>query len=616
MFNINIKKGFINQLLILIAILLLIPIILALYLFHMVHATELGMIKSHRKVLEQAMDYLDSSLGNTSFEETLAQLNVANLQRRDQEKALNQALKPIVDRARKKYPDLDIGFYSSSFDVILDGNNDHLHENFSTRRKRNFDDAIETQKPVFEVLGQSGSGQLETYRPLVRNGKIIGAVWANENINQIYKRIDAIQKDAYGIILVGVFLGFGGAFSVINKFARSVDDIKQGLVKLGNDPTYVLPKASGELGQITDAVNEMFKKLIDVQQYNDLILSSIDDGTVSIDTNENIISFNSAAARILNLDNSCLGRKVDEVFNGATPFASLLKNTLDKKPVKDLDVFFGNTPEGARHLLISTSLMINVRQELVGALLHCRDITEIVRLQESVSRQERLASLGKLVAGVAHEIRSPLTSITGYMQFWNKGHAPSPKSLNIVNRELRRLATMTDQLLEFARPSKAVFTECDLNKLINRSVQFFADAHGGDVQIICNMQEGLPPAYIDPHQIEQVLANVMYNAYQAMESGRGIMEISTWHEKELCMLGIAVKDNGCGMPEEVVAQIFEPFFSTKAKGTGQGMAIAHEIIKAHKGSILVESEINRGTAIKFFLPEYKRGDDSVEGFGC
>ncbi|SFG70323.1 two-component system, NtrC family, sensor histidine kinase AtoS [Desulfotomaculum arcticum] len=616
MIAINIKRGFINQLLILIAVLLLIPIILAIYLFHMVNATELGMIQSHQKVLEEAMDYLDDSFGNTSFEDTVKRLNIENLQRRDQEKALNQALKPIVDGARKKYPELDIGFYSKSFDVILDGNNDHLHENFSTRRKRNFDDAMESEKPVFEVLGQPGSGQLETYRPLMRDGKIIGAVWANENINQIYKRIDVIQKDVYGIILVGVFLGFGGAFSVINKFVRSVDDIKEGLETLGNDPTYVLPKASGELGQITDAVNAMFKKLIDVQQYNDLILTSIDDGTVSIDINENIINFNPAAARILSLDNSCLGRKVDEVFNGSTPFAGLLKSTLDRKPVKDLDVIYDNTSERSRHLLISTSLMINVRQELVGALLHCRDITEIVRLQESVSRQERLASLGKLVAGVAHEIRSPLTSVTGYMQFWNKGHAPSAKSLNIVNRELRRLATMTDQLLEFARPSKAVFTECDLNGLINRSVQFFADAHGGDVQIYCQMQDDLPPAYIDPHQIEQVLSNIMYNAYQAMESGRGILEITTWHEKETGMLGTAIKDNGCGMSKEVLEQIFEPFFTTKAKGTGLGMAIAHEIIKAHKGSVLVESEPNRGTTIKFLLPEYRRGDSCVEGFNC
>jgi two-component system sensor histidine kinase AtoS len=211
---------------------------------------------------------------------------------------------------------------------------------------------------------------------------------------------------------------------------------------------------------------------------------------------------------------------------------------------------------------------------------------------------------------VAHEIRSPLTSITGYIQFWNRGHVPTTKSLNIVNRELSRLASLTDQLLEFARPSKAILKACDLNSLINRLVQFFTDAHGGDIEITCNLEENLPLAVIDSHQIEQVLSNILYNAYQVME-GKGKMEISTWHDIEKGMLVVAVKDNGCGIPEDVIPHIFEPFFTTKSKGTGLGLSIAHEIIQAHNGSIQVESKVNQGTTFKLFLPQFNRGDDNV-----
>lgn len=601
-------EGFINQFLILIAVLLLIPMALSLYLFHMVHTTELGMIKNQQKVLEKSMDYLDNNL-DESFESILSRIKAQDLPRRDQERALNQALSPLIEKAALKFPNLELGYYSKDFDVILDGDNQHLHENFSTRRKRNFDETMENRNVVLEILGQSESGQLETYRPLIRDGKVIGAVWANENIKQIYRKIDEMQQVVYGIIIICILLGFGGAFSLINKFTRSVNEIKKGLKTIVNDPTFIIPRGSGELGEITDAINKMFKSLIDVQNYNDLILSSIDDGIIAIDKNENVISYNSAAERMFNLNNEALKKKVEEIFAGDSAFAYYLKNTLiNDKPVKDIDIIYESLTEGTRHLLISTSLIINIRGEMIGAQLHVRDITEKVRLQEGINKQERLASLGKLVAGVAHEIRSPLTSINGYIQFWNKGHVPSPKSLNIVNREMNRLSSITDKLLEFARPSRAVFEECDLNGLVKRMTQFFADSHGGELDISCKFENNLPSAIIDPHQIEQVLLNILYNAYQAMD-GKGRLKITTWLDKEKNMLGVSIKDNGSGIAKEIIPNLFEPFFTTKSKGTGLGLAIAHEIIDAHNGIIQVESKPNDGTIFSVFLPLAKRGDD-------
>ncbi len=601
-------EGFVNQLLILIVILLLIPIVLTLYLFHMVHSTEMGMINNQRKVLEDVLDHLDKNL-DQPFDSTLAGLKVQSLPKRDQIKALNHALKPIIDQASKKYPGIDMGYYSRDFDVILDGDNQHLNENFSVRRKRNFDDALETKNLVFEVLGQSENGQLEAYRPLVRDGKVIGAVWANKNINQIYRTVGEIQQVVYVIIFIGALLAFSGAFMLINNFARSVSDIKKGLNAMGNDPTYIIPRVSGELGEITDAVNEMFNKLTDVQHYNELILTSLEDGIITTDWDGKIISINPAAGRILNLNGSCLGRQISEVLDEDSPFVYYLKKIrAENKPVKDLDVIYENAAEETRQFLLSTSSMVNVRGERVGTLLHFRDITEMVQLQESVHRQQRLASLGKLVAGVAHEIRSPLTSINGYMQFWSKGHVPSTKSLNIVNRELSRLSSMTDKLLEFARPSRAVFEECDINGLVKRLVQFFDDAHGGDMEISYAYRENLPPAMIDWSQIEQVLSNILYNAYQATD-GKGKLDITTDYDVDRDMLAVTVKDNGCGIPEEVIPKMFEPFFSTKSKGTGLGLAIAFEIMEAHNGFIQVESQIGEGTTVKIYLPSVNRGEN-------
>jgi two-component system sensor histidine kinase AtoS len=599
-------RGFINQILILIAFLLLIPIALSIYLFYMVHSTEIGLINNQQLVLEKAMDHLDSSLDG-SFEDLLAGMNTGAMTSREKEEAMNKALKPAVDRCLKLYPDLEVGYYSKDSDVLLDGNNEHLHENFSTRKKRYFDETIESRTPVLGIRGLFESGQLESYRPLIRDGQVIGAVWASENIQQIYKKIENMQRMVYGIIIVGVLLGFGGAFVLIRKFTRNVSDIKKGLKTITHDPTYIIPRGSGELGEISDAVNKMFKELIDVQNYNELILSSIDDGIIAVDKNERLIIFNPAAEKMFHLDRGCLGKKIDEVFAGS-PFALYLRQTLtENKPVKDADIVYANAEDAPRHMLISTSLMINVRRERIGAQLHVRDVTEKVRLQERINRQERLASLGKLVAGVAHEIRSPLTSINGYIQFWNKGHTPSPKSLNIVNREMERISSITDKLLEFARPSRAVLAEGDLNSLVKRMVQFFVDSHGADIQINSSLAESLPTVMIDQRQIEQVLSNIMYNAYQAMD-GKGRMEIATWSEGEKGVVCLSVRDSGCGIGKDIMRNMFEPFFTTKAKGTGLGLAIAHEIIEAHCGTIMAESALNIGTTVKICLPAVKRSD--------
>lgn len=599
-------KGFANQLIVIVAVLMLIPIALAFYLFHMVHSTEIGLIKSHRKVLEEAINSLDSSL-NSSFSDIIRNANADNLPRRDQEKILNHALRPLVEKVAAKYPSIDIGFYSSDYDVILDGNDLHLHENFSSRRKRNFDDAVNNGNIVFEVLGQAENGQLEVYRPLIRDKKIIGAVWATESIKPIYKRIDEVQQVSYTIIITGFILAFGGTLSLVNNFARSISEIKRGLAKMSRESFYLLPKARGEMGQITDAINEMYKKLIDTQNYNELILSSIDDGIISVNLSCVITGYNQAASELFKFTDDILGKRIDEVFDGDSyQFGMYLASTLqDNKPVKDVAVVYRkNNNDIARHFLISTSLLNDAAGRLVGALLHVRDISEMVSLQESISRQERLAALGKMVAGVAHEIRSPLTSIAGYIQFWHKGHMPSAKSLQVVNRELARLSSVTEKLLQFARPSRAVLEAADLNQLVGRTVQLFSDAYGGNIKnftMHCSLAENLPRALMDAQQIEQVLINILYNSFQALQ-GDGRIEVSTAFDQDKRMLVLSVQDNGCGIPEEIIPEIFEPFFTTKSKGTGLGLAIAREIIEAHNGLIEISSKLSEGTTVRIYLP--------------
>lgn len=594
--------GFIDHLLKIVAILLLIPIALTGYLYYRVHSTELGLIDSQQKAMEKAMIYLDDNLPKP-FNQIIKELGMDKKSKRDQAKALNEYLHPIVLSANKKYPDLDMGYYWKDYDVILDGNNIHLRENFSTRRKHNLEDALDNKNMVFHVFGGlSENGQLEAYQPIIRNGETIGAVSVSSDFKQISEKIDHMKVVVYGIIFGGFFLAFGGTFSLIKRFAGTVSDIKKNLNIISNDPSFIIPRAPGELGEITDAINQMYNHLTDVQNYNQEILTSIDDGIITINKERKILSLNLAACSMLALEHNYSGLSLDDIFSQDSPLRNYLNNTLlENQPVKDVQVILENEPGNPRHFLISTSLMVNVRQDMVGALLHFRDITEVVRLREDINRQERFVSLGKIIAGVAHEIRSPLTSITGYMQFWSQGNLPSQKSLNIVNREMTRLANITDELLQFARPSRAMLQPSDINCLVKRLVQFFSDAHGDRVEIVSNTDDNLPKVLIDQYQIEKVLSNIMYNAFQAI-NGKGSLEITTFFDKVRKMIAVSIRDNGAGISEENLAKIFEPFFTTKSKGTGLGLAIAREILDSHKGQITVESKVDVGTNIIIFLP--------------
>ncbi|MBE3587910.1 MAG: PAS domain-containing protein, partial [Thermoanaerobacteraceae bacterium] len=372
------EKGFKNQILVLIAVLLILPIVLAVYMVHVIHNTQLGMVESHKKNLVKAMNFLDRSLPGT-FDDLLANAGSADAPRREKVILLNRQLKPLIERAKEHYPDAELGFYSRDLDVILDGEENNYGENFSRRRKQAFDETVNDNRPVVQALGISEGGQLEMYQPLVRQGRVIGAVWATENLSAIYQRVDQVQRDAYLVIVVGVLVGLGGAFALIRNLVTAVNQVKQGVQLLERDLTHVLPPASGELGEISAAINHLATKLVNVQNYNEIILASIDDGVLATDLDGVIIGVNAAARRILDLPNDCLEMPLEEVFPPGSPFYNYLTAALQEhRPVKDQEVVHQAGERGTLHLLISTGLMTNIRREIVGAVMTCRDITERV----------------------------------------------------------------------------------------------------------------------------------------------------------------------------------------------------------------------------------------------
>lgn len=625
------KLGFSRQLLLFTIILLGFPSLLSFYMLHVVQRAERGMVESDQAKLEHALYQLDQRFQNT-FDNILEKNNVpANARNRDKVRVLNNELKPILDSVSVDFPGVDLGFYSLELDVILNGKSETYGENFSTRRKADIERTIESKHPQMNVVGLGGSGLIEIYRPLIRGGKVIGAVVAQENARDVYQRLARMRREAYLTIFAGIIIGVGGFFFLLNRFLEVISRVKEGLANLEGDLSYRLPPAFGELGEIATAVNHLAGRLEQMRSYNEVILDNVDAGVLATDLKGRLVMVNPSAAEILGLEpDEVIGQYFGKVFPMDDPIRSVLQRALfdretvtdtikypalrpaapSSEPVSERPAF----PEGERELIVGSNPLTNQAGNLIGAVLTFKDVTERNRLEERMKRQERLAALGKFVAGVAHEIRNPLTSISGYIQIWQRRGQPTPESLSTVAQETMRLNAIVDKLLFFARPAESKFQPYNLNILVERVLQFVGEAYGSKVEVHTRLMEDLPQIKVDPEQMQQVLMNVIYNAYHAMPEG-GTLRVKTGVSPDGRYVVVTVADTGCGIPPENLSRIFDPFFTTKARGSGLGLALAHEIVEAHGGYIDVKSKVGSGTIMRICIPRMEEVEENAADTG-
>ena len=219
-------------------------------------------------------------------------------------------------------------------------------------------------------------------------------------------------------------------------------------------------------------------------------------------------------------------------------------------------------------------------------------IRSYYRLEEQVQRTEKLAAVGRLAAGVAHEIRNPLSSIRGFAYLLGRGHGketPEREYAEVMVREIDRINRVVTDLLNFSRPMTLEPEVTMLPDLIDHVVSLVsADAkkHGIEIQIDC--EPGTPPMTLDPNQITQALLNLMLNAINAVERG-GVVDLRTSPLNEGAGVDIQVTDNGPGIDPDVQDKIFEPFYTTRERGTGLGLAMVRKIAENHNGAIRLES---------------------------
>ncbi len=237
--------------------------------------------------------------------------------------------------------------------------------------------------------------------------------------------------------------------------------------------------------------------------------------------------------------------------------------------------------------------------------INAHEITERKKMEHQLRQAEKLTALGQLVAGVAHELNNPLAVVMGYAQILAQHRTLDDKvreDLLKILHESDRAAKIVRNLLTFARPREPHMVMVDVNRLVadaleTRKIQL----QGAHVQIVRRLAPDLPPTMADPNQIEQVLANLVTNAVQALANHPGVHVIEAITEARDGKLLMTIADSGPGIPPRILDRIFDPFFTTKdpGKGTGLGLSICYSIMEEHKGRIWVESELGRGS--KFFV---------------
>jgi signal transduction histidine kinase len=236
----------------------------------------------------------------------------------------------------------------------------------------------------------------------------------------------------------------------------------------------------------------------------------------------------------------------------------------------------------------------------VGTVHISRDITELRNLRERVIHSERMAALGELAARVAHEIRNPLISIGGFARRLEKKLSGDIQEYaRIIVNEVSRLENILKEILGFVKTARINKCSVDVNELMNDIADFVTpQMDEKNNTIVRELYKEPITAVIDPDKMKDAILNIFTNACQATDCGT--LTVRTWQQNNEAVIELV--DTGQGIREDDLKNIFNPFFTTKAQGTGLGLAVAHKIIQEHNGKIKVESEWGGGTSFKIYLP--------------
>jgi two-component system nitrogen regulation sensor histidine kinase GlnL len=346
------------------------------------------------------------------------------------------------------------------------------------------------------------------------------------------------------------------------------------------------------------------------------ILTSLEDGVITVDREGKISYFNEAAEVLTELSSSqALQKPIAQLFKREPWLIELIKKSQPPRQEStrgegDIVTRWGRKAP----VSVTVSPLRDPRGDFIGSILVLRDWTRRRELEDDLKRADRLAMVGTLAAGLAHEIRNPLGGIKGAAQLLKRSLDRDSSLLeyaNIMIREVDRVDNLIEQLLDLSRPAKLELAALNIHEILEDVLLLQTQASGEQKLIVKKrFDPSLPPIRGDRAQLTQVFLNLVQNAFHAT-SGSGTLTVTTRVETDFHIRGqgtdrskliwVDIEDDGIGIKEEDLAHIFSPFFTTKNNGTGLGLAICYRIVTEHGGLIRVESAEGKGTTFKISL---------------
>jgi two-component system sensor histidine kinase HydH len=341
-----------------------------------------------------------------------------------------------------------------------------------------------------------------------------------------------------------------------------------------------------------------------IKAFSDNVVENMPIGLIAIDAQQRIAACNHIAEGVLRLSvPNMIGKKADQAL--PADLWQIAANLAESGQVIEEEIDCVIAAGSVVPLEIGASILRDEEGIFLGYILLFKDLTEVRSLRREIARSQRLASVGRLAAGVAHEIRNPLSSIKGFATYFKERYPDAPReqeTANIMIAEVDRLNRVVGQLLEFARPVPVSPKSASLTQLIDNSVKLIEQqAKEKQITVKTFNSARSDRVLIDMDRISQVLLNLYLNAIESMKPG-GELAVELSADSEENAIEIKVSDTGCGIPAEHLSRIFDPYFTTKSTGTGLGLAIAHNIIEAMGGQIKISSRPGEGTTIILTLP--------------
>jgi PAS domain S-box-containing protein len=344
------------------------------------------------------------------------------------------------------------------------------------------------------------------------------------------------------------------------------------------------------------------KELESTSSYIDAFFENTSDSIVIANTEKRILRMNDSFSQLFQSADPKLGGSLTNIIaDEHGEISALLDSALLGQSISGAELSFSGLSAETIVLEATVSPVYSSRHDIFAASMVIRDVTEKKKLEEYLRNSEKLKVTGEMAASVAHEIRNPLAVISGLIQMIGEKENEYGKYISIIHSELERMNGIINEFLYLSKPHTPIMKPQPIDQLVNEAALLFeSEAHYKNVHLLKDISPGCGDVLCDAGKLKQACINLVQNAIEAMSEG-GVLKITCKKamEREIVIL---IEDSGCGMPEDLLQNIRNPFFTTKESGTGLGLMITEQIIQQHKGRLSISSRMGIGTTAEIHLP--------------